>query len=84
MCLCAALDLGVFDVLHKNPDFTAYYEDLARTLQVSPRGLWRLLDALVSFGLLSRDEDYNYTLTEIAITHLVPDKFLCYMFQPVF
>jgi hypothetical protein len=68
--LFSALELGVFTHLHKQPNFKADIETLASAIGIPARGLIRLMDALVSVGLLGKEED-AYILTELAVTHLV-------------
>lgn len=70
--LFSALELKVFTHLHFQPNFKATAITLAEAIGIPSRGLIRLLDALVSVGLLGKDDDF-YQLTEVAVTHLVTD-----------
>jgi hypothetical protein len=70
MVLYAALDLGIFDILHQQPNFLADASTLAEIMGVSKFGLKRLLESLVVVGLLSKEEG-NFVLTETAAAHLV-------------
>jgi hypothetical protein len=70
MILYAALDLGVFNKLKLQPNFQADDETLAKEVGANKYGLKRLLDALVSVGIIGKEDEY-YTLTEIAAAHLV-------------
>lgn len=71
MILCSALDLGIFNQLHKQPDFKSDTATLANALNVQKRGLKLLLNSLVAVGLLNQEEDGRYQLSNIALSHLV-------------
>eukprot|EP01118_Nematostelium_gracile_P019926 TRINITY_DN9458_c0_g1_i2.p1 TRINITY_DN9458_c0_g1~~TRINITY_DN9458_c0_g1_i2.p1 ORF type:complete len:336 (+),score=76.09 TRINITY_DN9458_c0_g1_i2:846-1853(+) len=71
MILFSALDLGIFNSLHKQPNFTAKFDVIANDLGLKKRGIKRILNALVAVGILFSGEDGIYSLTETAITHLV-------------
>lgn len=76
MSLYAGIELGLFEVLHSLPNFTGDFDTLRQALNVSKRGLRRLLDVLVSLGLLSKHEN-GYSLTDTAASHLVyPNPYL--------
>lgn len=69
--LFTALDLGVFNALHTQPNFAASCATLSDVLRLSSdQGLSRLLHALVAVGILLREGD-NFALTEVAARHLV-------------
>lgn len=70
MSLYAGIELGLFEELHSQPNFRAEFLTLVKNLNVSKRGLRRLLDVLVSLGLLSMHES-GYALTDTAANHLV-------------
>ncbi len=71
MILHSALDLGLFNTLKLQPNFQADESVLSTELGTNKYGLRRLLDALVSIGIIGTEDEY-YTLTEIAAAHLVP------------
>jgi O-methyltransferase domain/Dimerisation domain len=60
--LCAAAELGVFDLLSSVNGRTA--SDVAADLRVDPKLLYRLLRAIASLGLLNEAEGGKFTLTE--------------------
>jgi SAM-dependent methyltransferase len=68
--LHAAVEVRLFAVLDESPLPPAA---LAKTLELSPRGLERLLDALVSLGLIERDDDGRVRATTPAARMLHPD-----------
>src|SRR5688572_24675358 len=63
----AALELGVFDRLHRGP---ATAEAISRELHLNPDAAERLLDACIGLGLLAK-EDGVYANLPAATTYLV-------------
>jgi precorrin-6B methylase 2 len=70
MTLCAALDLGIFDLLHSLPNFSSTVPEVAKSLKVSEIGVARLMSALAAVGLLIKEGDL-FGLTDVAASHLV-------------
>lgn len=68
--LFVASELDVFTLLSKNP---LSAEDIARKLKLPPRPIGRLLNAMVTFGLL-RKRKGTFSNTEIASTFLVKGR----------
>src|SRR5205823_12260869 len=66
--LLAAHELGLFPIIHQKPQ-TA--EDVARRCGASPRGMERLLNALVGLGLLHK-HGASYVLPRELAPYLVP------------
>lgn len=66
--LLAAHELGLFPVIHQKPQ-TA--EDVARRCDASPRGMERLLNALVGLGLLHK-HGASYVLPRELAPYVVP------------
>jgi predicted O-methyltransferase YrrM len=62
----AAVELGVFEALQR----TSTASQLAASLSCDPRGMELLLDALVSTGLLNKNEPL-YSLNDASSTYLV-------------
>ena len=68
--LFAASDLGIFKRLSES---SANAEEIARTLNLSPRGARLLLDACTAVGLLEK-QDGQYSNSPEAAAFLVPGK----------
>ena len=70
MIILAADELGVFATLNEDGAMSA--EELAPRIGANADALARLLNACVSYGLLSRDGEGRYDLTELSRNHFVP------------
>jgi 2-polyprenyl-3-methyl-5-hydroxy-6-metoxy-1,4-benzoquinol methylase len=71
LILHAATENRVFDVLDGRP---LNVEQVASATSVSIKGLQRVMDALVSFELLEKDQDQRYSLTPESSVFLVSSK----------